>query len=87
MEESEKLQKLKEKMGCITVNLGDEHGVLTEKDKNEIKEILNRESEKLYKRLAGHFHKQENILENIQEEIEDLKIFVKYKIQNNKRRG
>ncbi|WP_163581141.1 hypothetical protein [Gracilibacillus saliphilus] len=69
---SEKIEEIKEKIEQNTINF------LSEDDLKNINTIVKRDSQHLYKRLAGHTHKLEDLILKQQEDIDDLKIFVKH---------
>jgi uncharacterized membrane protein YgaE (UPF0421/DUF939 family) len=49
---------------------------------NFIRSIIKKENEKLYRRIAGHFHKQEDSLHDMEGEIDDLKKHMEYIIKS-----
>lgn len=69
------LEATKEKIESNTVNY------LSQDDLDEIQILLKSENERLYKRFAGHFHKLNDTISELSEDVEDLKIFIKYALK------
>lgn len=56
---------------------------MTAKELEElISKICLKENNKLYRRFAGHLHKQEDYLKELESNAEDLKIFLRSAIKN-----
>ena len=77
------MSKEKQKAEEGTINFP----ALTDEDKKYIEDIVSsvvkRESNHLYKRLSGLFHKEEDVyLKQIMSDVDDLKIFIKHLIKS-----
>ncbi|WP_407268917.1 hypothetical protein [Radiobacillus sp. PE A8.2] len=71
---SDKIQKLK--------NSIEDTSLENNSESENVREIVNDENNKLYRRIAGHFHKNNDELKQVLQELEDLKIFIRYAIKS-----